>query len=66
MEIQRRLISYTAVLVATLCYLFGRAEAAVPNRPTVSGESCRQADSKAQNAGPRMIVCKPQRPVPPK
>jgi hypothetical protein len=61
MEMQRRLISYTAVLVATIYYLFGRAEAATPDRPTVSGQSCHEAAAKLQ-----MIACKPQRPVVPK
>jgi hypothetical protein len=43
MPIERRLVSYIAMLIATIYYFFGRAEAATPDRPTVSGQECEQA-----------------------
>jgi hypothetical protein len=55
MEIERRLLSYIAMLIATIFYCFGRAEAASPELPTVSGQSCQQPDERAA----KMIACKP-------
>lgn len=62
MQIERRLVSYIAMLLATIYFLFGRAEAATPDRPVVTGESCHQP---ADRTG-KMIACKPERPVPPR
>lgn len=50
----RRLLSYAAIFIATLYYFFGRAEAAAPTLPTVSGQSCHATGEKT-----RMIQCKP-------
>jgi hypothetical protein len=61
MPVERRLISYIAMLIATVYFFFGRAEAATPNRPTVSGETCHQPP-----AGGKMIACKPDRPERPR
>jgi hypothetical protein len=52
MYIERRLVSYIAILLATVYYLFGRAEAATPGLPTVSGQECEQPE-----AG-RMFECR--------
>jgi hypothetical protein len=43
MPIERRIVSYIAILIATIYYFFGRAEAATPDRTTVSGQECEQA-----------------------
>jgi hypothetical protein len=55
MESERRLLSYIAILIATVFYCFGRAEAASPELPTVSEPACQQAESSAG----KMIACKP-------
>ena len=52
MPIERRFLSYIAMLIATIYYFFGRAEAATPELPTVSGQQCEQAHG-------RMFECKP-------
>jgi hypothetical protein len=57
---ERRLLSYIAMLIATIYFFFGRADAATPDRPTVSGEACHQPP-----AG-QMIACEPARPVRPR
>ena len=54
MEIERRLLSYIAILIATIFYFFGRAEAASPDLPTVSEPACQQPPSTG-----KMIACKP-------
>jgi hypothetical protein len=54
MEIQRRLLSYSAIFIATLYYFFGRADALTPDLPTVSGPSCHQTAEKT-----KLIQCKP-------
>jgi hypothetical protein len=54
MEIQRRLLSYVAIFIATLYYFFGRADALTPDLPTVSGPSCHQTTEKT-----KLIQCKP-------
>jgi hypothetical protein len=54
MESERRLLSYIAILIATVFYCFGRAEAASPGLPTVAEATCQQP----ANAG-KMIACKP-------
>ena len=53
MPIERRLLSYIAMLIATVYYFFGKAEAASPERPTVTGELCQQP------ATGKMFECKP-------
>ena len=55
MPIERRFLSYIAMLIATIYYLFGKAEAATPELPTVSGQECEQAHG-------RMFECKPEAP----
>jgi hypothetical protein len=60
MPIERRIVSYIAMLLATIYFLFGRAEAATPERPTVSGEACHQPPTG------KMIACKPDRPERPR
>jgi hypothetical protein len=56
MPIERRIVSYIAILIATIYYFFGRAEAATPDRTTVSGQECEQARG-------RMFECdKPRAP----
>ena len=54
MQIQRLLLSYAAIFIATLYYFFGRAEALTPTLPTVSGPSCHQTAEKT-----KLIQCKP-------
>ena len=43
MPIERRFLSYIAMLIATIYYFFGKADAATPELPTVSGHQCEQA-----------------------
>jgi hypothetical protein len=57
MEAHRRLLSYVAILIATIFYIFRPAEAASPDLPTVSEKPCEQA-SQGSSAG-RMVACKP-------
>ncbi len=57
MEIQRRLTTWAAILIATLYYFFGRADALTPTLPTVSGPSCHQGTEKT-----KLIECKKARP----
>jgi hypothetical protein len=59
MPIERRLLSYIAMLIATIYYFFGKAEAATPELPTVSGQQCEQArlnmfECKAAPTRPRV------------
>ena len=57
MEIERRLVSYVAMLIATAFFFFGRAHAASPDLPVASPtESCKDAP------GGKMVPCKPDRP----
>ena len=55
MPIERRLLSYIAMLIATIYYFFGKADAATPELPTVSGHVCEQSPA-------RMFECKPPSP----
>jgi hypothetical protein len=57
MEAHRRIVSVVAILIATVYYLFGRAEAATPERTTVTGHACKEATEKM-----KMIQCKPAAP----
>jgi hypothetical protein len=55
MEMQRRLLSYVAIFIATIYYFFGRADALTPDLPTVTGgPACHQPAEKS-----RLIQCKP-------
>lgn len=53
MELQRRLISYIAIFIATIYYFFGRADALTPELPSTNGPTCHQAAEKT-----KMIQCK--------
>ena len=53
MEIQLRLVSYTAIFIATLYYFFGRADALTPELPTATGPTCHQPAEKT-----KLIQCK--------
>jgi hypothetical protein len=58
MEIERRLVSYIALLIATAFFFFGRAHAASPDLPIASPtEACKDAPG-----GGKMVACKPDRP----
>lgn len=57
MEAHRRLLSYIAILIATIFYIFKPAEAASPDLPTVTEKPCQEA-STGKPVG-RMVACKP-------
>lgn len=61
MEIQRRLLPYIVMFIATLYYFFGRAEALTPTLPTVSGPTCHQADEKTKLIQCRATPTRPRR-----
>jgi len=54
MEIRRRLVSYSAIFIATLYYFFGRADALTPDLPTTTGQTCHPSSGKQ-----KLIECRP-------